>query len=84
MEQRSDVHVITETKAMCGSSGQKIVEFKGENGVNSILNQYHRDPMLTFQRLSVIYILWHQRDGIILEAIIKMLFEKQDTEVCKC
>ena len=54
MEQRSNVHVITETKAMCGSSN--IVEFKGEDGVNSILNEYHRDPMLTFQGLSVIYI----------------------------
>ena len=38
---------------MCGSCGQKIVEFIGEDGVNSILNQYHRDPMLTFQGLSV-------------------------------
>lgn len=56
MEQRSNVHVITETKAMCGSCGQKIVEFKGEIGVNSIFNQYHRDPMLTFQGLNVIYI----------------------------
>ena len=56
MEQRSNVHVITKTKAMCGSCGQKIVEFKGEIGVNSIFNQYHRDPMLTFQGLNVIYI----------------------------
>ena len=32
MEQRSDVHVITETKAMCGTCGQKIVEFKGVDG----------------------------------------------------
>ena len=57
MEQRSDVHIITETKAMCGSCGHKIVEFKGEDGVNSLLNQYHMAPMLTFQGLSVIYIL---------------------------
>lgn len=56
MAQRSNVHVISETKAICGSCGQNIVEFKGEDGVNSTLNQYHRDPMLTFQGLSVIYI----------------------------
>lgn len=36
MEQRSDVHVITKTKTMCGSGGLNIVEFKGEDGVNSI------------------------------------------------